>query len=230
MKKVKSNRRVSTTNVPNKTMSNAGRNDPCPCGSGKKYKKCCEGKSTPPQPQQQSVTVAVPAGLPGTRIDVLLHTGQNDTEDPTNGTSPQGGGGLYRVTFTLGRSAGTIAVDAAQEKNGDSLLVVAEPSASIRTDVPCAGANYGTGPELVHLDGYPNARGHLAKLVATNIRAASFADAEQKALNVTQRLASQLAVRFNVPLHVEVTEIAEAATGNVQKSLVMPYDVARINA
>ncbi|MHC4981849.1 MAG: SEC-C domain-containing protein [Planctomycetota bacterium] len=22
-----------------------GRNDPCPCGSGKKYKKCCGGKS-----------------------------------------------------------------------------------------------------------------------------------------------------------------------------------------
>lgn len=22
-------------------MSEAGRNDPCPCGSGKKYKKCC---------------------------------------------------------------------------------------------------------------------------------------------------------------------------------------------
>lgn len=21
-----------------------GRNDPCPCGSGKKYKKCCLGK------------------------------------------------------------------------------------------------------------------------------------------------------------------------------------------
>jgi uncharacterized protein YecA (UPF0149 family) len=24
-----------------------GRNDPCPCGSGRKYKKCCMGKSTP---------------------------------------------------------------------------------------------------------------------------------------------------------------------------------------
>ncbi len=23
-----------------------GRNDPCPCGSGKKYKKCCYGKKT----------------------------------------------------------------------------------------------------------------------------------------------------------------------------------------
>ncbi|MHC4985462.1 MAG: SEC-C metal-binding domain-containing protein, partial [Planctomycetota bacterium] len=22
------------------------RNDPCPCGSGKKYKKCCEGKGS----------------------------------------------------------------------------------------------------------------------------------------------------------------------------------------
>ncbi|MBP9842215.1 MAG: SEC-C domain-containing protein [Simkaniaceae bacterium] len=26
-------------------MSQVGRNDPCPCGSGKKYKKCCEQKS-----------------------------------------------------------------------------------------------------------------------------------------------------------------------------------------
>jgi hypothetical protein len=25
-------------------MSNTGRNDTCPCGSGKKYKKCCELK------------------------------------------------------------------------------------------------------------------------------------------------------------------------------------------
>ncbi|ABW68001.1 type I methionyl aminopeptidase [Desulfosudis oleivorans] len=26
-----------------------GRNDPCPCGSGKKYKKCCMGRETTPQ-------------------------------------------------------------------------------------------------------------------------------------------------------------------------------------
>ena len=25
-------------------MSKIGRNDPCPCGSGKKYKKCCLNK------------------------------------------------------------------------------------------------------------------------------------------------------------------------------------------
>ena len=26
---------------PRKTSSKIGRNDPCPCGSGKKYKRCC---------------------------------------------------------------------------------------------------------------------------------------------------------------------------------------------
>jgi uncharacterized protein len=26
------------------TFPDAGRNDPCPCGSGRKYKKCCLGK------------------------------------------------------------------------------------------------------------------------------------------------------------------------------------------
>ena len=29
---------------PYKAPPKVGRNDPCPCGSGKKYKKCCEGK------------------------------------------------------------------------------------------------------------------------------------------------------------------------------------------
>ena len=27
-------------------MSNVGRNDPCPCGSGKKYKQCCLAKQS----------------------------------------------------------------------------------------------------------------------------------------------------------------------------------------
>jgi hypothetical protein len=26
-------------------MSKVGRNEPCPCGSGKKYKQCCESKA-----------------------------------------------------------------------------------------------------------------------------------------------------------------------------------------
>jgi hypothetical protein len=28
-----------------RTIAKVGRNDACPCGSGKKYKHCCEGKA-----------------------------------------------------------------------------------------------------------------------------------------------------------------------------------------
>ncbi|MEW6759152.1 MAG: SEC-C metal-binding domain-containing protein, partial [Acidobacteriota bacterium] len=31
-------------------MTGPGRNDPCPCGSGKKFKKCCLGKDPQPPP------------------------------------------------------------------------------------------------------------------------------------------------------------------------------------
>lgn len=30
-------------------MQKPGRNDPCPCGSGQKYKKCCEAKKAAPK-------------------------------------------------------------------------------------------------------------------------------------------------------------------------------------
>ncbi|WP_420421164.1 SEC-C metal-binding domain-containing protein [Simkania sp.] len=41
-------------------MSKVGRNDPCPCGSGKKYKKCCEQKSAV---QRRSFTNLTPQNV-----------------------------------------------------------------------------------------------------------------------------------------------------------------------
>ncbi len=48
-----------------------GRNDPCPCGSGKKYKKCCQEKLEIPQHAQ-------PAGLE-TETAALAHSGGKAT-------------------------------------------------------------------------------------------------------------------------------------------------------
>ncbi len=31
------------TSEPRRSAAKVGRNDPCPCGSGKKYKRCCGG-------------------------------------------------------------------------------------------------------------------------------------------------------------------------------------------
>ena len=33
---------IMTNGEPDTTVGRIGRNEPCPCGSGKKFKKCCE--------------------------------------------------------------------------------------------------------------------------------------------------------------------------------------------
>jgi hypothetical protein len=43
------------------TDSTVGRNEPCPCGSGKKYKRCCGVDAAP----KLTAPAAGPAGLPG---------------------------------------------------------------------------------------------------------------------------------------------------------------------
>ena len=35
-------------------MNNTGRNNPCPCGSGKKFKKCCLNKPYQPSPEMEA--------------------------------------------------------------------------------------------------------------------------------------------------------------------------------
>ncbi|MEA3331225.1 MAG: SEC-C metal-binding domain-containing protein [Campylobacterota bacterium] len=41
------NQQISSANAVNTVDYNVGRNDPCPCGSGRKYKKCCLNKNKP---------------------------------------------------------------------------------------------------------------------------------------------------------------------------------------
>ncbi|MFA5249888.1 MAG: SEC-C metal-binding domain-containing protein [Parachlamydiales bacterium] len=44
-------------------MGKVGRNDPCPCGSGKKYKKCCEEKDKTPSFQKKEFKVLSNKGV-----------------------------------------------------------------------------------------------------------------------------------------------------------------------
>jgi preprotein translocase subunit SecA len=41
---IKGHKPIIPTRELNKVPKKVGRNDPCPCGSGKKFKKCCLGK------------------------------------------------------------------------------------------------------------------------------------------------------------------------------------------
>lgn len=43
-------------------MKNVGRNDPCPCGSGKKYKNCCLNQATSKGLKIKAKWLNAPAG------------------------------------------------------------------------------------------------------------------------------------------------------------------------
>ncbi len=57
--------------------SQIARNDPCPCGSGKKYKKCCMGKAAhsparkqaPPLPNQRELVQVAADHAQAGRLD-----------------------------------------------------------------------------------------------------------------------------------------------------------------
>jgi len=62
--------------------SKAGRNDACPCGSGKKFKKCCELKE---QKGRSNMTLLVIVGLlmaAGLVAGISSLTGEKDVARP----------------------------------------------------------------------------------------------------------------------------------------------------
>jgi TolA-binding protein len=52
-------------------MANTGRNDPCPCGSGKKYKRCCLDKDEAAEREALAARVTRPIS-PGQRSSEIL--------------------------------------------------------------------------------------------------------------------------------------------------------------
>jgi hypothetical protein len=52
-------------------MTNPGRNDPCPCGSGKKYKRCCGALGSTNTQQSPGLAATLPAGE--LRVALELH-------------------------------------------------------------------------------------------------------------------------------------------------------------
>jgi len=58
-------------------MEKVGRNDPCPCGSGLKYKKCCFGK--PPKPKFKATVIK--SGNAESKVPDLMNRFQAEKEE-----------------------------------------------------------------------------------------------------------------------------------------------------
>jgi TolA-binding protein len=59
-------------------MAKIGRNDPCPCGSGKKYKKCCMASD---EAAARAARPAQPAAVPARRPSLASHAREHDERD-----------------------------------------------------------------------------------------------------------------------------------------------------
>ena len=66
-------------------ISKVGRNDPCPCGSGKKFKQCCERKSG----SLSSTTWIAIVGVALVTLAVLVMSFRTDTAS-TSAACPPG--------------------------------------------------------------------------------------------------------------------------------------------
>ena len=67
-----------------------GRNDRCPCGSGKKYKNCCQGKASRLSAAGW-VTIAALVLAAGVLVYFVVNAAQSDVSGPTGrGPCPPG--------------------------------------------------------------------------------------------------------------------------------------------
>ncbi len=77
-----------------RTEPKVGRNDPCPCGSGRKYKKCCAGKETAPPVRRSLVEQFQEIGPRAPRVRQQLFETMRPAElerlDPAELTALQG--------------------------------------------------------------------------------------------------------------------------------------------
>jgi SEC-C motif-containing protein len=119
-------------------MNKPGRNNPCPCGSGKKYKRCC-GVNVGTGPEVMPPTASTPPrtrrnlfGLPGLQHQILMRGHFSDPNDPRNIVDIGGVPGRYKVVFTLNRPGFSPLPDrqisADDNLRGDSHIAIAMPA------------------------------------------------------------------------------------------------------
>ncbi len=236
-------------------MSKLGRNDPCHCGSGKKYKRCHGRDSTPaavattpgmattPGIHYQTAKVdkaglASPSvnlghmGFPGFAQAIVVEHVFAEQNDLRNRSGPVGRPGKYEVTFVLQRSGYPLTPEArasfAQGLTGDSHLAISKPAIAdpIWTWTNMRINSRFEGDDFL-FEGTPNDRGFLAKLV-TICDAATFLDAHRKASRALHPAVSNWSLTLDIPVAIYQTDVREVSTGGTRMTFTPPYPVASL--
>lgn len=220
-------------------MSKIGRNNPCPCGSGKKYKRCHGSSSTQQTQRATPVLTQMPKttpqpkislpGLPGAQQHLLMRAFFKDPDDPRNTGGPEGIPGNYTVTFTLNRPGFALAAEnhflPASNLKGDSHLAIAKPALAFldgqESDQLYFECNTPNG--YFGFRGTPNEKGFLAKVESEPFEALHFSDAALKAHRAIASVFSGMSVYSDVPVNIYQFDVCELRTGSIRMSVRMPF-------
>jgi hypothetical protein len=199
-----------------------GRNDRCPCGSGKKFKRCCgffSSGSTDAKPIA-SVPVApgvpfthsIPIGVSGHQQYVSIRPTFGGTRDPRNHGKPEGVPGLYKVVFTLSRPGFPLRPEG-EYTFENNLHGESHVYSKVTPETTAIEFSIASPSETMVFRGYLNNDGCLAKIVAESISAEDFHNAEEKAWNALSPILSTLSVHLDVPVNVYQVDMVEHLTG-----------------
>lgn len=216
-------------------MAKTGRNDPCPCGSGKKYKRCHGAIAPTPvlrgdamlDPKATSTKITF-MGLPA-QPEHLHIVNRFKGDDPRNAAPLQGTEGDYKVTFILRRPGFSLhpenSYSFATGLRGDSHLAITKPAFTPpgNPDADQILISGITEDGTFQFTGFPNERGFLGKLESAPFRARDRADAEKKAYRALASSLSNWSIHLDIPMEVYQIDTAEMTTGNTQMSLTTPY-------
>lgn len=216
-------------------MSKIQRNDPCPCGSGLKYKKCCGSVlrgdlpapariGLPPNQMDAKITLM---GLAGAAEQLHLINRFVDG-DARNAIPMSGTDGQYQVTFVLARPGFALFPERqfsfANGLKGNSHLAITKPAFTPPGNEGATEIRIYARTEdgAFVFTGFPNEKGFLGKITSAPFRASNRNDAEEKAYRALSGSLSNWSIHLDIPLEIAQLETVEIITGNIQTSIVMP--------
>jgi hypothetical protein len=218
-----------------------GRNDPCPCDSGKKYKTCCLSKVASPQLSHVGTDsprvrpgprISIDVGLGGTDFQVVAIPGMHPPDLPRGRGGPGGMPGNYKVIFILGRPGYPLLPErefvGSHHNHGTSHVIISSrtTSAGKRSEIKI---NTRTADGDFELTGFANESGFLGTIVAESVFAQDARDARSKVSRAVAVSLNDWSTDLDVPLYVEQTETLDLRTGGSYTDIRGPHHEVKLH-
>lgn len=207
-------------------MAHVGRNEPCPCGSGKKFKKC-HGNLTNlanMAPGALAVSQLAQASLlnllPGENVRMTVVPIMAVPPDSRDPSGQKGLPGKYQVTLVLSRPGYGLTPE---RTSSDTTQLEGDSHFSIGRTLEhriTVGTDDNTSIDFLAL---ANKNGFLGKLRSEPFEAQDLVSARRSAYRLMSTVLSNWALQYDIPMYIHQMDTTELLTGTVLRNLTLPH-------